>query len=62
MDVSQMEGVVPKIKIITNGQYSSKMEVAFSINKDLVDKNNLQHEVMIPSRASQLQVKWCDHQ
>jgi len=51
--------VVPKIKIITNGQYSSKMGVAFAINKNLVDENNLHHEIMIPNRAaSKLKVKW----
>jgi len=52
-DITQIEGLVPKIKIITNRQYSSKIGVAFAINKDLVDENNLRHEVMIPKRASQ---------
>ena len=61
-DTAQIEAVVPKIKIITNGQYSSKMGVAFAINKDLVDENNLQHEIMIPNRASKLRVKWGDNQ
>jgi len=42
-DTVQIEAVVPKIKIITNGQYSSKMGITFAINKDLVDENNLQH-------------------
>jgi len=46
--------VVPKIKIITNGKYSRKMGVAFAINKDLVDENNLHHEIMIPNRASSI--------
>jgi len=32
-DTAQIEAVVPKRRIITNGQYSSKMGVAFSINK-----------------------------
>ena len=57
-DTTQIEGVVPKIKIITNRQYSSKIGVAFAINKDLVDENNLQHEIMIPNEVSQLKVKW----
>src|SRR5882724_6356105 len=61
-DTAQIEAVVPKIKIITNGQYSSKMGVAFAINKDLVDENNLQHEIMIPNRASKLRVRWGDNQ
>jgi len=61
-DTIQIEAVVPKIKIITNGQYSSKMGVAFAINKDLVDENNLHHEIMIPNRASKLKVKWGDNQ
>jgi len=61
-DVTGLEGVVPKIKIITNGQYSSKMGVVFAINKDLVDDNNLQHEVMMTNRVSQSKVKWGDNQ
>ena len=61
-DMVQIEAVVPKIKLITNGQYSSKMGVAFAINKDLVDENNLQHEIVIPNRASKLKVKWGDNQ
>jgi len=63
-DTAQIEAVVPKIKIITitNRQYSSKMGVAFAINKDLVDENNLQHEIMIPNRASKLKVKWGNNQ
>jgi len=60
-DTVQIEAVIPKIKIITNGQYSSKMGVAFAINKDLVDENNIQHEIMIPNRASKLKVKWGDN-
>ena len=60
-DTAQIEAVVPKIKIITNG-HSNKMGVAFAINKDLVDKNNLHHEIMIPNRASKLKVKWGDNQ
>ena len=36
-DVVQIEGATPKIKIIANGQYSSKMGVAFAINKDLIN-------------------------
>jgi len=61
-DTAQIEAVVPKIKIITNGQYSSKMGVAFAINKDLVDENNLHHEIMIPNRASKLKLKWGENQ
>src|SRR5882724_7051406 len=61
-DMVQIEAVVPKIKLITNGQYSSKMGVAFAINKDLVDENYLQHEIMILNRASKLKVKWGDNQ
>jgi len=61
-DIAQIEAVVPKIKIITNGQYSSKMGVVFAMNKDLVDENNLHHEIMIPNRASKLRVKWGDNQ
>jgi len=61
-ETAQIEATVPKFKIITNGQYSSKMGVAFAINKDLVDENNLQHEVMIPNRASKLRIKWGDNQ
>jgi len=61
-DTAQIEAVVPRIKIITNGQYSSKMGVAFAINKYLVDENNLQHEIVIPNRASKLKVKWGDNQ
>src|SRR5882724_8204520 len=61
-DVEQIEARFPKIKIITNGEYSSKMGVAFAINKDLINENNLQHEIMIPSRASKLRVKWGDNQ
>jgi len=57
-----MEGVVPKIKIITNGQYPNEIGVVFAINKDLVDENNLQHGVMISNRESQLKVKWGDDQ
>jgi len=57
-DIAQIESVVPKIKIITTGQYSSKMGVAFAINKDLVDENNLHHEIMIPNRVSKLKLKW----
>src|SRR5882724_2503068 len=53
-DTTQIEAVVSKIKIITNRQYSSKMGVAFAINKDLVNENNLHHEIMIPNRASKL--------
>jgi len=34
-DTAQMEGVIPKIKIFTNGQYPSKMGVVFAINKSL---------------------------
>ena len=61
-DTEQIEAVVPKIKIITNGQYSRKMGVDFAINNDLLDENNLQHEIMIPNRASKLKVKWGDNQ
>src|SRR5882724_11767578 len=61
-DAEQIEAKTPKIKIITNGEYSSKMGVAFAINKDLIDENNFQHEIMIPSRASKLRVKWGDNQ
>src|SRR5882724_7903897 len=61
-DTAQIEAVVSKIKIITNRQYSSKMGVAFAINKDLVNENNLHHEIMIPNRASKLKVKWGDNQ
>ena len=57
-DTAQIEAVVPKIKIITNGQNSSKMGIAFAINEDLVDENNLQHEIMVPNRASKLKFKW----
>jgi len=38
------------------------MGVAFAINKDVLDENNLQHEIMIPNRASKLKVKWGDDQ
>jgi len=38
------------------------MGVAFAINKDLVDVNNLQHEIMIHTRTSKLKVKWGDNQ
>jgi len=55
---AQIMGVIPKVKIFTNGQYSSKMGVVFTINKDLVDENNLHHKIMIPNRASKLKVKW----
>ena len=57
-----IEARVPKIKIITNGEYSSKMGVALAVNKDLIDGNNLQHEIMVPNRASKLKVKWGDNQ
>jgi len=53
-DITQIEASVPKIKIITNRQYSSKMGVAFALKKDLVDENNLYHGIMIPNRASKL--------
>ena len=38
------------------------MGVVFTINKDLVDENNLHHEILIPNRASQLKVKWGESQ
>jgi len=38
------------------------MGVAYATNKDPVDENNLQHEIMIPNRASKLKVKWGDNQ
>ena len=38
------------------------MGVAFAVNKDTVDENNLQHETMIPNRASKLKVQWGDNQ
>jgi len=38
------------------------MGVAFAINRDLMDENGLQHEIMIPKRASKLKVKWGDNQ
>jgi len=38
------------------------MGVAFAINKDLVDENNLHHEIMIPNRASNIKSKWGDNQ
>src|SRR5882724_8237556 len=61
-DAEQIEARVPKIRIITNGEYSSKMGVAFAITKDLIDENNLRHKIMIPNRASKLRVKWGDNQ
>src|SRR5882724_615608 len=57
-DTAQIEAVAPKIKIITNGQYSSKMGVAFAINKDLIDENKNNDT----NRASKLRFKWGDNQ
>jgi len=57
-DTIQIEGMICKIKIFTNGQYSSKMGIVFAINKDLVDEDNFHHKIMIPNRASKLKVKW----
>jgi len=50
------------MKIITNGQYSSKMGVVFAINKDPVDENHLHHKIRIPNRASKLKIKWGENQ
>jgi len=61
-DTIQIEGMICKIKIFTNGQYSSKMGIVFAINKDLVDEDNFHHKIMIPNRASKLKVKWGEDQ
>ena len=36
--VIQIENSTPKIKIIANGQYSSKMGVVFATKKDLAEE------------------------
>src|SRR5882672_6823947 len=61
-DVSQIEGAMPKIKIITNGQYSNKLGVAFAINTDLINTEKMEHKTVIPSRASMLKIIWADGQ
>src|SRR5882724_6388245 len=61
-NVDQIESTIPKIKILANRQYSNKMGVVFAINKDLIDEAQLEHRILIPSRASQLRVKWGDNQ
>src|SRR5882672_10172705 len=61
-DVDQIEGATPKIKIITNGQYSNKLGVAFAINTDLMNTEKMEHKIVIPSRASMLKIVWGDGQ
>src|SRR5882724_11808604 len=61
-NVDQIENIIPKIKIIANGQYSNKMGVVFAINKDLINETQLEHKVLIPNRASLLKVKWGNNQ
>jgi len=65
-EATKIEEETPRIKVISNGEFSNKLGTAFAINLDLIKANEegivILHKIIIPNRVAQLRIAWGEDQ
>ena len=64
-EATKIENENPGIKILNNGEYTNKLGTLFAINKRIIDDEKegmLTHQIIIPNRVAQLNLKWGENQ
>lgn len=60
--VAEIQNQLSEITILSNSSYSNKEGVAFAINKDIIKKKEIMHKIIIPNRASYVEIEWGEEQ
>ena len=64
-EAKKIEKENPRIKILSNGEYTNKLGTLFAINQRIIDnekEGTITHQIIIPNRVAQLKLKWGENQ